>query len=92
MAEVNDLFGHLKDGNRRARLINLREAVKPILANNLQTVFTDHTCDHSDEVTLLVDKLINPLQGSPHRLNDRELFVLYASCYLHDIGTLVSGK
>lgn len=80
------LFPFLTDEAKRARLISLREAVTPILANNLQTEFTDHSCDHSDAVASLVSQLIGPLQSGPHSLNQRELFVLYAASYLHDIG------
>lgn len=80
------LFRFLTDDARRSRLSSLREAVRPILANNLQTEFTDHTCDHSDEVARLVGRLIEPLQASNGSLTDRELSVLYAACYTHDVG------
>lgn len=80
------LFRFLLDQSKRSRLIGLRDAVMPILANNLQTEFTDHSCDHSDAVVHLVDQLAGPMQSGSRPLSERELFVLYAACYLHDIG------
>ncbi len=73
------LFRFLNDIARKSRLTSLREAVRPILANNLQTEFTDHTCDHSDEVARLVDKLIASLQSTKNKLSSQELFALYAA-------------
>jgi hypothetical protein len=67
----------------RARLVMLREKVAPILANNLLPHFTDHTVTHSDQVTELVDKL---LEDAKPNLSDPELLILYSACYLHDVG------
>jgi len=59
--------------------------VTPILAGNYLPSFTDHSVDHSDCLWDLVDQLATPLpQGS--RLSNVESFVLYAACYLHDVG------
>jgi hypothetical protein len=80
------LFGHLQDGVAQSRLVSLRDGARPILANNLMPHFTTHDVEHSDRVVGLIDKLIEPLQESSHRLSVRELLVLYATAYLHDIG------
>lgn len=85
MAE-NNRFKYLEDEECKARLITLRKAVSPILANNLLRHFTDHTVSHSDYVAYRIDELIEPLQEGRYKLTDRELFICYASCYLHDIG------
>jgi tetratricopeptide (TPR) repeat protein len=79
-------FKHVTDLTVKARLVNLRESVAPILANNLLPHFTDHSVAHSDSLARYVDELIQPLQVTEARLNEDELFVLYAACYLHDIG------
>lgn len=77
---------HLGDQSNKAFLISLRDAVAPILANNLLPHFTDHSVTHSDQLTSIVDELIQPIQGGRNRLLEEELMVLYSSCYLHDIG------
>jgi hypothetical protein len=78
-------FRHLHDP-LRASLVKLREAVAPILANNLLPHFTDHSVAHSDSVTQLVDQLLQPLKDTDSALNEQELMALYGACYLHDIG------
>lgn len=77
---------HIEAESARALLVSLRNAVAPILDNNILPHFTDHSVLHSDGVTQLIDSLIDPLQKTEHRLNERELIVLYSACYLHDIG------
>lgn len=77
---------HLSGESVRALLVSLRNAVAPILDNNILPHFTDHSVSHSDGVTQLVDSLIDPLQKTDKRLSETELAVLYAACYLHDIG------
>jgi hypothetical protein len=81
----SSLFRHLGD-HHRALIESLRHAVTPVLANNLLPHFTDHSVDHSDRLTTLVDELIQPIQPGQHALSQTELAVLYAACYLHDIG------
>ncbi len=76
-------FKHIQDEKYRALIIALRLKVAPILANNLLPHFTDHTVQHSDNVTQLVDSL---LEGAKSPLLDTELLILYGACYLHDIG------
>lgn len=77
---------HLDGESSRSLLVNLRNKVAPILDNNIQPHFTDHSVLHSDGVSQLVDALIGPLQKSDERLNQTELVILYSACYLHDIG------
>jgi tetratricopeptide (TPR) repeat protein len=77
---------HLTDKALRSRLVNLRESVAPILANNALLHFTDHSVNHSDNLAKFLDDLIRPLQSTPQRLTQDELFIVYAACYLHDIG------
>ncbi|MEQ1904079.1 MAG: hypothetical protein ABL888_07855 [Pirellulaceae bacterium] len=79
-------FRHLSDEPARALLVSLRNAVAPILDNNILPHFTDHSVLHSDGVTQLADLLIDPLQRTDERLRETELVVLYSACYLHDIG------
>src|SRR6266849_2855433 len=79
-------FAHVKDEGIRSRLINLRQSVAPILANNLLHHFTDHSVEHSDSLARYVDALILPLQATAEKLSEDELLILYAACYLHDIG------
>ena len=84
---MSDHFKYIREEPIRARLVNLRDAVTPILANNLLPHFTDHSVHHSDEMVNIIDKLIKPIQlNEDRRLSDRELQILYSSCYLHDIG------
>src|SRR5260370_40588545 len=86
MSSQPQRFAHIIDGVIEARLIELRERVTPILANNLLPHFTDHSVAHSDSLVKIVDQLIQPLQQSAHRLTQDELQILYSACYLHDIG------
>jgi hypothetical protein len=80
------LFTDTNEGEAMcARLRVLRDEVAPILAINLQTELTDHSVDHSGHVALLVSALAAPL-APDRRLSDIEAFILYAACYLHDIG------
>lgn len=86
MAPLVEMYKHLHDHSKRARLTALRGAVAPILANNLLPYFTAHDVEHCDRVTAAVDSLIEPLQTSANPLSADELFVVYAAAYLHDIG------
>jgi HD superfamily phosphodiesterase len=75
----------LVSADRRAELKVLRKSVEPIFRNRLHAHYTDHSIIHCDRVAELAEKLLAPLKKSA-KLNDDEGFVLYASCYLHDIG------
>jgi hypothetical protein len=78
-------YMRLSDHTLRARIVDLRSAVTPVLNGNYLPHFTDHSVDHSDRLCDLVDLLTEPLP-SLQTLNEREAFVLYAACYLHDVG------
>ena len=80
------MYRHLTSDAKRGRLVVLRDAVAPILANNLLPYFTAHDVEHCDRVTSVIDAFIEPLQGTANPLSDDELFVVYAASYLHDIG------
>ena len=80
------MYKHLTNEVRRGRLVALRNAVTPILANNLLPYFTVHDVEHCDRVTSVIDAFIEPFQGAATRLTDDELFVVYAAAYLHDLG------
>ncbi len=83
---TNPLFRLLQnDQNRIARLITVRNAVTPLLASNYLNHFTDHSVNHSDQLCNIVDKLTVSLEQQK-QLNPDEAFVLYAACYLHDVG------
>jgi len=79
-------FRWLFDGVKKSRLIDLRSKVAPILDNNLLPHFTDHSVSHSDRMIEYVDKIIEPIQDNSKKITDEELYILYAACYLHDIG------
>jgi hypothetical protein len=66
-------------------LQGLRKAVLPVLANNILPHFTDHSVSHSDRLVEIINKLISPIPEQK-KLNNQELLILFASCYLHDIG------
>jgi hypothetical protein len=74
---------HFSLEKNRTMITMLRDKAAPILANNLLPHFTDHSVAHSDNVTKLVDNL---LEWDEPVLNDQELVILYSACYLHDIG------
>ncbi len=74
------------DDSHAALLVRLRDAVVPILGNNLFPHFTDHSVAHSDSLVKLVCDLTKPLEGQSNALNQDELVVLYSVCYLHDFG------
>jgi tetratricopeptide (TPR) repeat protein len=69
----------------RNRLFTIREKVASILGINLSTDFTDHSVKHSDTVSGNVDELTSIIPEGK-RPKPREAFILYAACYLHDIG------
>jgi hypothetical protein len=85
-SEEHPQFKHLQDCDKKASLVRLRNAVTPILANNVLPHFTDHSVMHSDNLTRLIDELVTPIQETNRPLSDTELTTLYGTCYLHDIG------
>lgn len=81
----NELFLHLKSKNYILLLQGLRKAVTPTLSNGMFPHFTDHSVEHSDRLVEIINKLIEPI-SEQKKLTDQELLILFASCYLHDIG------
>jgi len=80
-----ELSLHLKDEGYIPLLQGLRKAVTPILSNNILPHFTDHSVSHSDRLVEIINKLLSPIPESK-KLSNQELLILFASCYLHDIG------
>ena len=67
------------------RIRVIREAVAPILANNLLPHFTDHSVTHSDRLVSLLAHLVR-IMDRKQRLSPDESFILQAACYCHDLG------
>lgn len=66
-----------------AKLIDIRTKVSPLLGSSAQPDLTDHSVDHSDRVVGYVNQLFSE---SPERLHPEEAYILYAACFLHDVG------
>jgi hypothetical protein len=79
-------FNFLKDEIKNAHLIRLRASIAPILSVELLPYFTDHSVYHSDSLVGIISKLIEPMGTFSGRLTDDELLIVYAACYLHDLG------
>ena len=73
------------DDSGRDRLRVLRGKIEPVLSNRLHVSFTDHSVKHSDRVADLAGKFAAALPEG-ETLTPDEAFVLYAACYLHDVG------
>jgi hypothetical protein len=86
MTETSNIMKKLGDGAARRQLLVLREKVKPILEINLLHHYTDHSVMHSDNMTRIIDALIDPIQDGADKLTEQELGIVYAACYLHDVG------
>jgi hypothetical protein len=80
-----ELSLYLKDEGYILLLQGLRKAVTSILSNNILPHFTDHSVEHSDRLVEIINKLISPIPEHK-KLSNQELLILFASCYLHDIG------
>lgn len=78
-------YKRLLDDVFRGRLVDLRNALKPLLEGNYLPSFTDHSVSHSDRVCELIDQLTEPL-SLQQQLTDQEAFALYSAAYLHDAG------
>ncbi|MDA8089630.1 MAG: hypothetical protein M0Z61_05350 [Nitrospiraceae bacterium] len=48
--------------------------------------FTNHNCEHSEEIIYILGQILAPLENNPKFPDEHELFILLASAYLHDIG------
>jgi hypothetical protein len=70
----------------KSKLLVIRNSVKDKLARNIFSHFTDHSVSHSDRLCEYVDEMTAPNSNTDNKLSDNEAFILYAACYLHDIG------
>jgi hypothetical protein len=84
--ESDNLFGHLSEKKHKTYLETLRNAVEPILGNNLHPHLTDHSVSHSDRLIAFIRHLQQPLVTTGTPLTSSELTILYSACYLHDLG------
>ncbi len=50
--------------------------------------FTDHGYEHSKRIIGYLNDVIDIYQESGGELNEKEIFILYASAWIHDIGNL----
>ena len=70
-----------------SKLKEIINSCNNIIWNNpLLPWFTKHDVSHSQEIIHLLGQILSPLEETPQKLNEHELFVLLASAYLHDIG------
>ncbi len=67
-------------------LDDIIKSCNKIWANPLLPWFTKHDVSHSQEIVHLLGQILSPLEETPQKLNEHELFILLASAYLHDIG------
>lgn len=72
--------------------VGLQEALKSIYQSAKRDLvhvelryFTKHNIEHSENVIRYADKLLHLIPES-NALNEKEKFILYAACLLHDIG------
>jgi hypothetical protein len=80
-----------------ARLVRVRASAEAIWAEQRLKWFTDHRATtHSRYIIKHLGSVLERLQDTSQRLTPHELYVLLASCYLHDIGmqdfTIVDGR
>ena len=73
------------DLHRRLELV--RSSAETIWQEQRLEWFTDHkAATHSRYIIEHLGSVLEHLQNTSERLNPHELYVLLASCYLHDIG------
>ncbi|MCX7922004.1 MAG: RNA-directed DNA polymerase [Clostridia bacterium] len=88
--KLDNIFNsHIKDTVLVDKLWSIRRFVKDSWVNGPKDCyfFTLHNEQHSDFIVNSLSKLIDEAQNFTN-LNKKELFRLYASSYLHDIGML----
>ncbi|MBD3181467.1 hypothetical protein GF312_04190 [Candidatus Poribacteria bacterium] len=85
-----DLMGVLEEKNNEHGYLNkLRELsiwTERHLTNPMIKDYTDHGVNHSRRLEGYINDLIQELMQGPNRLCDKEIYILLASCYLHDLG------
>lgn len=87
-----DLKSYLAD-SKRADLDRIIESAKRLLSESIGH-YTDHTIKHSERIiTILNCLLVKLMEPNPTNdpydlqpLNEHEIFILLAACYLHDVG------
>lgn len=83
-----DLKQKLKDKSPKLydALEDVRKFSEGVWKDRLLTWFTNHNCEHSEEIIFLLGQILKPLDNRPEFLNEHELFVLLSAAYMHDIG------
>lgn len=87
-----DLKSYLTD-SLRADLNRIKESAKRLLSESIGH-YTDHTIEHSERIIKILNCLLVKLMehnptNDPYDLqplNEHEIFILLAACYLHDVG------
>jgi hypothetical protein len=74
------------DCPERISLESLRQHVTVYLNTEVLLHFTDHGIGHSDRMTGIIVDLVKPMHDRGKGLSSQELTILYAACYLHDLG------
>ncbi|HEG44304.1 MAG TPA: hypothetical protein ENH94_09670 [Phycisphaerales bacterium] len=85
MGIEKELSVNLTEKEYVINLLALRKEILPVLSNNILPHFTDHSVSHSDRLVTIINELLSPIPNSK-KLSGQELLILFASCYLHDIG------
>jgi hypothetical protein len=83
--KIMDKFIH--DPTLRSSLSLIKEALMDIWDPGVPRIikdFTDHGVKHSERLVSYLDKLLEAHKG--HKLSEREMYLLLAGIYLHDIG------
>jgi len=69
------------------------EKVKRFCQSNLSYTYVygykSHGYEHAEDVINNLEKLLNCYSDYKATLNEREIFILIISCYLHDIGMII---
>ncbi len=83
-----------KDSEYRAKLFSIESSIIEILhyiPRGLQD-YTSHGYAHSKRVIKYLDDIIRIYDQYGAKLSDLEVFILYATAWLHDIGCLVERR
>ena len=82
------LIGRFKSMDPRlfSDLQDIEKFCEDVWKDRLLPWFTNHNHDHSREIIYILDQLMRPIEGGKASLSEHELFVLFASAFLHDIG------
>lgn len=72
-----------------ASLMEIEEVAKLVLNDRIHWDFTDHSIQHSYRIIEHLNKFF--AMNKSVKLNCSEIFILYASIYLHDIGMQINN-